>query len=134
MTSALRILIVDDDPGDRELEKLALSEQSFACQIESVDSAEAALARLTASDSATDIDVILLDGHLGEKSATWVIDAVRARPHLRDIHIVVLTGSHNPLEHSEYLGHGAAQVLEKGTQYDDLINTLAQLHQYVTTA
>lgn len=134
MTSPLHILIVDDDPGDRELEKLALLEQSYPCVVECLGSADAALTRLSASSEAARIDILLLDGHLGERSATWVIDAVRTQPHLCDIGIVVLTGSSNPQEHSEYLAHGASQVLEKGTRYDDLILILKHLPQYAKAA
>lgn len=73
----LNVLIVDDEPGDRTLERLALQEQTFECSFNEADSAEAALKKL--AEISERLDVVLLDGHLeGVIGAAPVIEGMPA--------------------------------------------------------
>lgn len=135
--AALSVLIVDDEPGDQMLEKIALSEQAFQCETRSAESVEDAINVL--NDCATQqngghIDVVLLDGHLREKLATDVIDHIKSHDALKDVHVVVLTGSINKSEHSRFLECGADAVLEKTTDFEELIRTLSTLGRYTHAA
>lgn len=126
--TVLKILIVDDDLGDRRLARLALGEQAYECMVDEVDGAEAALEKLR--QDVGGMDVVLLDGHLDGQLATFVIDEMRQDEDLQDIHIVVLTGSSNHAEHDEYIKHGADAVIEKQNDIGDLIKALSGLERY----
>jgi CheY-like chemotaxis protein len=126
----LKVLIIDDNAGDRNLERIALEAQCFVCAIDSVrdiDAAKEYFAKATEGGKASGVDLVLMDGHLCGELATTLIDHLKAIEALRAIPIVVLTGSSSDEEHREFLRHGAHLVIEKTTEIDDLIAALAVL-------
>lgn len=126
--AALNVLIIDDEPGDRTLERLALGEQAFECSLSEADSPETALEKL--GEIGDNLDVVLLDGHLGGKDATFVIDHMKRSAALRRARIVIITGSGDSAEHRAYLEHGADLVMEKQADLNVLIDALAVLGHY----
>lgn len=131
MTS-LRILLVDDEIGDRQLVKLALMEQHFHCNVEEAASVESALA--TIRGNAGNFDLILLDGHMDGRDTTIVIDTAKQCHGPNAPRIVVLTGSSNQAAHAKFTHHGAETVLEKPTDFLDLVAMMASLPDYIHAA
>ena len=78
MASAIRVLVVDDDPGIRRMLGLALREAGF----------EAVLSDGQQLDGAGAADVILLDIRLGNRSARELLAEV---PALAEVPIIVMT-------------------------------------------
>ena len=132
----LNVLIVDDEPGDRMLEKLALAELDFSCTMRSALRTDEAIGHLEhwAAMEGSGLDVILLDGHLQKRRATDIIDYVKGHARLKDIHVVVLSGSITRAEHNLFLRHGADAVLEKSADFNELVQTLATLKRYARAA
>lgn len=126
--TTLNILIVDNDAGSRRLIRLALLAQSYECMAYEADSAKAAIGTL--AQHGESVDVMLLDGHLGGQTATFVIDHVRSDERLENMRIVVLTGSLNQIEHDQYIAHGADAVMEIRGDINALISGLASLTRY----
>jgi DNA-binding NtrC family response regulator len=76
----IKVLVIDDDPGIREMLGLALREARF----------EVALSDGREVNGAGDADVILLDVRLGNRSARELLAEV---PTLADVPIIVMTAT-----------------------------------------
>jgi len=97
--SAARILVIEDNPSDVSLLRLALMDQGEDFELEvCVDGQQA----IDFIDNQRDTDarnapcVILLDLNLPKHNGLEVLRAIREQPALRNIGVVVLTGSAQP--------------------------------------
>ncbi|MCC6909592.1 MAG: hybrid sensor histidine kinase/response regulator [Phycisphaerales bacterium] len=103
----MKVLIVEDDPGQIRLVKHLLERSGFEFKVQSADSVAAALAAL----KKTPPDVVLLDLTLGDSvGLTTVRTMARAA---RDVPIVVVTASDRPEIGLESLRLGAQDFLRK---------------------
>ena len=82
----VRLLIVEDDPGDARLVRLALAESGHPCEVEVAERVSTALERL--NDSV--FDLVLLDMGLPDSQGIDTVSKVHAE--CPNIPIVVLTG------------------------------------------
>lgn len=92
----LRVLLVEDDPGDALMTEEALEEHEIANQLRVVTNGEDALAYLRAEGSFIDAvmpDLVLLDLNLPRRDGREVLRAVKGDPGLRSIPVVILTTS-----------------------------------------
>ena len=92
----IRILLVEDNPGDVRLTREALKEGKVRNNLSVVGDGVEALAflhREGSYSSAPRPDIILLDLNLPRKDGRQVLAEVKADPELRRIPIVVLTTS-----------------------------------------
>lgn len=92
----MRILLVEDNPGDVRLTKEALKEAKVRNEIYVAMDGEEALAFLHKQGKFADVkhpDVILLDLNLPRKSGLEVLKEVKSDPGLMRIPIVVITSS-----------------------------------------
>jgi DNA-binding response OmpR family regulator len=80
VASATKVLVVDDDPGIRQMLSLALGESGF----------EVAVSDGQRLHDAAGADVVLLDVRLGNKSARQLLAEV---PSLADVPIIVMTAT-----------------------------------------
>ena len=92
------ILMVEDNPGDVELTRLALSRAKIALRdgLSVVDNGEDAMRFLRkegAFSKAPSPDLVLLDLNLPGKSGREVLDEIKKDPELRIIPVVILTSS-----------------------------------------
>ncbi|HEV2428778.1 MAG TPA: response regulator [Thermoplasmata archaeon] len=109
MVQAIRILLVEDNPGDARLVELALPEEDGrSYPVEKVDRISSALKRLQRPG----IDLILLDRWLPDSEGWTGLDQIQAKaPRLP---VIVLTGSVEPRLAREALERGAQDYLMKG--------------------
>lgn len=119
MEDGTQILLVEDNPGDVELVREALSElSSWRCVLDSVDRLATAIARL-APESRHGVDVVLLDLNLPDSAGiATLVELQRAAPH---VPVVVLTGSDDDTRALEALRKGAQDYLVKGKCDGELI-------------
>ena len=108
-SESLRILLVEDDPGDAHLIKLSLKQnRSYQHVVQATT-----LAQTLAAHSATDhFDVILLDLSLPDSFGFSTVASVRAAYPASPI--VVLTGLDDPEVEQRIVEHGAQDYLLKG--------------------
>lgn len=83
----LRILVVDDDPGYRELLKLWLESEGHETIL--AGTLEEGFVRIAAAPLP---DVVLLDIHLGKKNGLTLVHWVRKQRHLAHLQIAAVTG------------------------------------------
>lgn len=96
MSSAFRVLLVDDNPGDANLTREALEDGKLLIDIAVVvDGVQAVdfLLRRPPFEAALTPDLILLDLNLPKMGGREVLAAIKKHPALRLIPVVVLTSS-----------------------------------------
>jgi CheY-like chemotaxis protein len=94
MTHPVRILLVEDNPGDIELTREALRVSKITNELSVVQDGKAALERLEAHEAQGNLpDLILLDLNLPGMSGTEVLSHIKSKPGLSRIPIVILTSS-----------------------------------------
>jgi DNA-binding response OmpR family regulator len=114
-TPGAPILIVDDDAAVRELLASHLGREGF--EIRQAASGEAAL-RLIDTEA---VSLVILDMRMPGLSGTDVIGALRARPGMATLPIMVLTGQGDTYPLATSLGVGADDYLTKPIQLDELV-------------
>jgi len=95
-TRPIEVLLVEDNPLDARLFEVHLGKSELEHQLHCVRSGEAALSFLYHGVEFTDAprpDVVLLDLHLPEMTGFEVLAAIKQHQHLKDIPVIVLTGS-----------------------------------------
>ena len=96
MSSAFRVLLVEDNPGDADLTRDALEEGKLLVDISvAVDGVQAIdfLLRRPPYETALLPDLILLDLNLPKMGGREVLAEIKEHPALRVIPVVVLTSS-----------------------------------------
>jgi chemotaxis family two-component system response regulator Rcp1 len=96
MSAAIRVLLVEDNPGDADLTRDTLEDSRIHLDITVVvDGVEAIdyLLRRGAHANATTPDLIILDLNLPGMDGRAVLAEARRHPHLRSIPVVILTSS-----------------------------------------
>jgi two-component system, chemotaxis family, response regulator Rcp1 len=92
----INILLVEDNPGDADLAREALSDSKFNNNLQVVDDGEKAMAFLRREGPFVDAqrpDLILLDLNLPKKDGREVLAEIKADPGLKTIPVVILTTS-----------------------------------------
>lgn len=92
----IKILLVEDSPGDVELTQEALRESKIAIDLQVVSDGEEAMAYLHQAPPFTDAprpDLILLDLNLPRKDGREVLAEIKSNPELKFIPVVILTTS-----------------------------------------
>ena len=90
------VLLVEDNPGDVQLTRIALEESKLAIHLNVVHDGVEALAYLRKCpqyNQAPQIDLVLLDLNLPKKDGREVLAEMKADPYLRRIPVVILTTS-----------------------------------------
>ena len=94
--NAIKILLVEDNPGDIRLTVEALKESKVNNQLSVVQDGEAAVSFLKREGQYADSprpDIILLDLNLPKKNGREVLQEIKADDSLKRIPVVVLTTS-----------------------------------------
>ena len=104
------ILLVEDDSALRQLYRLALELVGYTVQV----AGDGALA-LQIIEEGPSPHLVVLDLGLPRVSGMNVADEIAAHPATRTIPIIVVTGSHEPIDESRF-----ARVLRKPLSPDDL--------------
>jgi len=93
----VRILLVEDNPGDVRLTREVLKDSRLKHELYVMPDGEAAVAFLKHQPPYQTVirpDIILLDLNLPKKDGRQVLEEIKADPDLRSIPVVVLTTSH----------------------------------------
>ena len=95
-TSAVEVLLVEDNPGDVRLTEEALKESKHEVKLSVAEDGEVAMARLRKEGEFADSarpDLILLDLNLPGKDGQEVLVDINADEDLRSIPVMILTGT-----------------------------------------
>jgi len=127
------ILVVEDDPDDRDLLARAFRKAGVAMPLrfavdgdEAVAYLDAAVGDLSESCPA----VILLDLKLPRRSGFEVLEWVKGHPVLRRVPVIILTSSREDIDLRRAYDLGANSYLVKPARSEDLLRMVEQIHAY----
>ncbi|ARJ67650.1 hypothetical protein WV31_19320 [Magnetospirillum sp. ME-1] len=129
----LKVLIVEDNVADARLQQFALGAQVFDCAVTWVDSIDGAVEHLNQRIDQTggpDTDVVLLDGQVGSEDASELLIYMKLDPLLKDVPVIVTTGSQDIRKHQGWIAQGAESVMQKCFEIEDLESGLSVLEVY----
>ena len=118
----MKILLVEDDLGDVELTRQALSESQLALDLRVVSNGEQALAFLRQEGeyrSAERPDLLLLDLNLPGLDGQEVLAEIRSDPHLKLIPVVIFSTSSDPEDINNSYKLGANCYLQKPADLEE---------------
>ncbi len=127
------ILIVEDDPDDRELLARAFRKAKVALPLRFAvdgDEAVAFLGEAIAGPAQPRPVVILLDLKLPRRSGFEVLDWIKQHPILRRIPVIILTSSRESIDLERAYDLGANSYLVKPARPDELLRMIEQIHSY----
>jgi CheY-like chemotaxis protein len=122
-----RILLVEDNPGDAQLVRMAFAEALPSARLSVASDGEAALARLREEGPP---DLLLLDLNLPRLSGHEVLESVRADAGLRRLPVVVLSSSQAESDVTRSYELGANSHVAKPGDLDALFALAETLARY----
>ncbi|MGY3266432.1 MULTISPECIES: response regulator [unclassified Lysobacter] len=130
------ILLVEDNPDDVELTRLAFDEAKIANQLAVVgDGAEAldylfARGRFADRDAADLPSLVLLDLNLPKVDGREVLQAIRANEATRALPVVVLTTSTEPFDVEATYALGVNSYIQKPVDFEQFVWAVKQVGLY----
>ena len=99
MTQHYKILLVEDNPNDVELLRMALREADVDCELKVIDDGGDALAFVEHEDAPESRpDLAILDLNLPRRDGMEVLHGMRGNPLFSDVPVAVLSSSALPRE------------------------------------
>ncbi len=126
------MLLVEDNEDDAELTRRALSRARIGNKLLVVNDGEEALELLyrQAMEEGSEVGLILLDLGLPKVDGREVLRRVWSDRRLRDIPVIVLTGSASEEDMLKSYKSGAVAFLRKPVDVDRLLHAIGDLHEY----
>ncbi|KIQ97034.1 response regulator [Lysobacter sp. A03] len=130
------ILLVEDNPDDVELTRLAFDEAKIANQLVVVGDGAEALDYLFAKGSYSDRDpnelpsIVLLDLNLPKVDGREVLQAVRANALTKTLPVVVLTTSTEPFDVEASYSLGVNSYIQKPVDFEQFVWAVKQVGLY----
>lgn len=124
-----RILIIEDNPADIHLLRLALDEHDEAYKLEVLRDGEEAIRFVQQQPIAVEPEpcVIVLDLHLPKHDGAAVLQAIRLQPSLAAVQVVALTSIAAPKDEHEVRELGVRLYRTKPTDLDDWIDLAKEI-------
>jgi two-component system response regulator len=130
------ILLVEDNPDDVELTRIAFEQANVANLLRVVPDGAAALDYLFARGTHAERDatalpsLVLLDLNLPRLDGREVLQAIRANEATRNLPVVVLTTSAEPFDIDASYGLGANSYIRKPVDFDQFVWAVKQVGLY----
>jgi CheY-like chemotaxis protein len=129
----IKVLLVEDNPGDIELTRLALEEGKLLVDLSVVEDGVAALEFLRQHGKYADVfhpDLLLLDLNLPKKSGYEVLAEIKADEKLKRIPVVILTTSQAEEDILRSYNLYANCYIIKPVSFDQFIRVVQSLEDY----
>lgn len=133
MAAGSTILVVDNNPGDQELVRLALEDAGITAPVETLIDGELAMRTLAAAGEAARerYAVVLLDLNMPRVHGRDVLSWVRQQPPLSGLPVIVLTSSQSPKDRLECEKLGADGYWVKPAHFEDFVRMVGDLRRYL---
>jgi two-component system, chemotaxis family, response regulator Rcp1 len=122
-----RILLVEDNPGDAQLVRMAFAEALPAARVSVATDGEAALSRLREEGPP---DLLLLDLNLPRLSGHEVLESIKSDAALRRLPVVVLSSSQAEADVTRSYELGANAHVAKPGDVDALFALIETVARY----
>jgi two-component system response regulator len=130
------ILLVEDNPDDVELTRIAFAEANIANALTVVTDGAAALDYLFARGVHSDRDpddlpsIVLLDLNLPKVDGREVLQAIRSHERTRSLPVVVMTTSAEPFDVEASYALGANSYIRKPVDFGQFVWAVKQVGLY----
>jgi PAS domain S-box-containing protein len=132
ISPSAEVLFVEDNPADVRLVSEALREGRHDIRVTVVEDGQAALDLLSerAARGAPLPDLVLLDLNLPRCSGREVLRILKENPRLRQVPVVVLSGSAAESDVRDAYALRANSYVQKPARYEELVATMASLREF----
>lgn len=126
------VLLVEDNPADAQLARLAMSEAGLEADVLNARSGREAL-QLVRHYCETHVcpDLILLDLNLPDCSGHEVCAALKQDPQLAQIPVIVLSSSTYPPDLQRAASLGALDYWVKPASFDDFVCQMTEVRRHI---
>jgi CheY-like chemotaxis protein len=126
------VLVVEDEPADADLIRMALEDGPYACNVQLAINGVEALCFLKdgVAIGGTRPDLVLLDLNMPQMDGREVLRSIKADHDLATIPVVVLTTSDTEKDVMSCYGHRAGGFITKPTSVDDLVKVIHCVEEY----
>jgi CheY-like chemotaxis protein len=119
-----RILLVEDNPGDVELLRLALRKAGLDCELTVLDDGAEALAFVRQQGEYADVpvpDLAVLDLNVPKYDGVEILEALRANPAFAAVRVAVLSSSSSPRERASIQKFNISRYITKPLDLDEFL-------------
>jgi two-component system, chemotaxis family, response regulator Rcp1 len=116
-----KILVIEDNPADVELLRLALESANLAHELTAIHDGGEALARFKRGGGPADQmvpDLVILDLNLPKYDGLEILEAARSNPAFAKLPILVLSSSSSPREITRVQAFGLVRFVHKPADLD----------------
>lgn len=129
----VEVLLVEDNPGDVELTRIALREARLLTPLKVVTDGEQAVAYLRSEppfEHARRPGLILLDLNLPRMDGHEVLKTLKADPDLKHIPVCILTTSGDEMDIAESYNLHANSYIQKPSVLNDMVSVVTHVNEY----
>jgi CheY-like chemotaxis protein len=129
-----RILLIEDNPGDVDLLRLALKTASFDCDLTVLDDGGEAMAMVHGLGKYANLpapDLVILDLNVPKNDGIEIVASMRRTVLFRDTLVVILSSSSSPRDYAKLESFRIARYITKPPDLDEFLSIGAQLKKLV---
>ncbi|HLO88322.1 MAG TPA: response regulator [Nostocaceae cyanobacterium] len=129
----IEVLLVEDNPGDVELTRIALEDSKISINLNVVEDGVEAIAYLRKQDQYAQVphpDIVLLDLNLPKKDGREVLAEIKADAELKRIPVVVLTTSQAQEDIMEAYTLAANCYITKPVDFDQFVKIVQSIENF----
>jgi two-component system response regulator len=129
----IEILLIEDNPGDVELTKIALEDSKISVNLNIVEDGVEAIAFLRREGKYANVphpDIILLDLNLPKKDGREVLAEIKADEKLKRIPVVVLTTSQAEEDVLKVYNLSANCYITKPVDFDQFVKIVQSIENF----
>jgi CheY-like chemotaxis protein len=117
------IILVEDNAADAHLVREALESSAIVCELVVITNGERAIQFINEieSGSVSDPHLAIIDLNLPRKPGAEVIKRIRASAKFKDLPIVVLTSSNNPIDRANAESIGVSRYVLKPARFSEIL-------------
>jgi CheY-like chemotaxis protein len=133
MIMPIEVLLVEDNPGDAELTRIALEDSKISVNLHIVEDGVEAMTFLRKQENyanAPHPDIILLDLNLPKKDGREVLAEIKADDKLRRIPVVVLTTSQSESDILKAYNLSANCFITKPVDFDQFVKIVQSIENF----
>jgi CheY-like chemotaxis protein len=118
------VFVVEDNPGDVQLLKMALESAQVDCELTIIDDGGEAMAYVQQQGKYTGAvppDLAILDLNLPKNDGIEILQKMRGNRSFADVPVAILTSSSSPRELARIEGFHIARYITKPLDYDEYL-------------
>lgn len=130
LSTRAKVMLIEDDPDDIELVKIALASQFIPNELKIAHDGEEALDYLLNLESELLPDLVLLDLYLPKINGLEVLKQLRANPKTQFLPLIIFTSSEQQEDLRKGYAYGANAFIRKALDKEEFKSALKNLDVY----